>query len=97
MDVLLIQEQLRQTLSSLIRRVGTVNAEAESRLGEMLADGLTRYLVYAQRPAEGEDADLELMLDSLEFWAELHGYSRRKPVQKQNGPAYLHMTASAGR
>src|SRR5258706_14249957 len=96
-DVLFMQKQLRQTLSNLILRVGAADPELESRLSELLADGLTRYLIYSWRPPGREEQDFELLIDSLEFWAGKHGYSGRKPVQKQNGPGTLTITASAGR
>ena len=97
MDVLSMQQQLRNTLSNLILRVGAADPALESKLSELLADGFIRYLIYSQRPQGREEQDFDLLLDSLEFWAGKHGYNRRKPVQRQNGPAILTATASAGR
>ena len=51
--------------------------EKSPRLGELLADGLTRYLIYARRPHDGQEEDFCLMIESLEFWAGMHGYPNR--------------------
>ena len=96
MDVLLMQRQLRQTLSNLILQVAAADPVLESKLSEVLADGLTRYLIYTRKTQGREEQDFDLLIDSLEFWAGKHGYTRRKPVQKQNGPATLTIAASAG-
>ena len=95
-DLLLIERQLRDTLSNMILRVDSDGVESSSQLSEVLADGLTRYLVYARRPVGSEKEDFELLIDSLEFWAGLHGFPARKPVKKINGLAARSFSASAG-
>lgn len=97
MDLLLMERQLRDTLANVIAEVSPDDGENKSSLSEVLADGLTRYLVYARRPMGREEEDFELLIDSLKFWARMHSFSSRKPVQKQNGPAILNFAAKAGR
>ena len=97
MNLLYMERQLRETLSNVIAQVAPDHLENASQLSETLADGLTRYLVYARRPMGREEEDFELMIESLKYWARLHSSSSRKPVQKQNGPAILSFTAKAGR
>ena len=92
-----MERQLRATLANLILRVTPDASESSAQLSEVLADGLTRYLVYARRPLGSEKEDFALLIDSLEFWASLHGYPVRKPVQKANGLATRSFSASAGK
>lgn len=98
-------------LLSIMLRVTPEAPEDAARLSEMIADGLTRYLIYADRPDGHQEADVGLMIESLEFWAGVHGYSKtaqdvglvastspaRKPVQNQNGPGLRYMTVAAGK
>jgi hypothetical protein len=98
MDLLLMERQLGDTLASIMRRVAPEAPQNASLLSSLLADGLVRYLIYADRPQDRQEEDVRLMIESLEFWAELHGYpkcaeavrlgiaNRRKPVQKEYGP-----------
>jgi hypothetical protein len=97
MDLLSMERQLRDTLANLILRVTPDASESSSQLSEVLADGLTRYLMYARRPLGREKEDFELLIDSLEFWASMHGFPKRKPVQTTNGLATRSFSASAGR
>ena len=110
MDIQLMERQLIDTLAEVISRVVPDAPENASRLGEVLADGLTRYLIYARRPHDRQEEDFSLMIESLEFWAGMHGYPKRlqavqfgvemsvrMPVQKQIRPAARVMTAAAGK
>lgn len=96
MDLQLMEMQLRDTLGKIILRVAPEAPESASRLSGLLADGLTRYLIYSDRPNDRQEEDLNLMIESLEFWAGLHGYPKdshagsspmRKPVQSEKDPA----------
>ena len=110
MDIQLMERQLMDTLADVISRVrpGPDAPENVSRLSEVLADGLTRYLIYARRSNDRQEEDFSLMIESLEFWAGMHGYPKRlqavqfgvemsvrMPVQKQIRPAARVMTAAA--
>ena len=90
-----MEEQLKDTLESLLLRIQPDEQAASSRLGQVLADGLMRYLILSPRPECGEIQDFGMLLESLEFWAGLHGYPRRKQAQKQNGLAHSARAASA--
>ena len=76
MDLFLMENQLRDALQNVILRVAPEDPENASRLSEILADGLTRYLIYARRASGPREEDFGLMMESLEFWAGLHGYSK---------------------
>ena len=110
MDILAMERRLKATLADVISRVVPNAPENASRLGEVLADGLTRYLIYARRPNNRQEEDFSLMIESFEFWAGMHGYPKRsqtiqfgvelpvrKPVQKLIRPASRVMTAGAGK
>ena len=77
-----MEQQLKDTLASIILRVVPDAPEHASQVSELLADGLTRYLIYARRPHDLQEEDLRLMIESLEFWAGMHGYPKRtRPVR----------------
>ncbi len=85
MDILLMEELLKDTLVALTLRIQPGEREASFRLGQVLADGLMRYLILSSRPECEKLEDFDLLLESVEFWAGLHGYPKRKQPQKQNG------------
>ena len=100
-DVTAVEEQLKDTLTRLMLEMIPGQEASVARCSQVLADGLTRYLILSRRPVHEKEEELGLMINSLEFWAALHGYSKsaspmRKSVQKQNGPTHLARSATGG-
>jgi hypothetical protein len=96
MDIANLEEQMQTAMTGLLLRTKPDDSESAVLLGRLLADGLMRYWILSQRTKHEDPEDFALLIDSLEFWAKLHGFPNKREPERQNGPVNSAFALAAG-